>query len=127
MPPPAAAGDGAVEAGRPLPESDRVLEALNAYRDAFQNKDVGQLRQIYPSLNEGEVKRLRDSMEDIRTYEVSILNPTVDIRGDAATVRAVLARRITPDVGAPFSSENAFEFRLQRNGGRWLITAANPR
>ena len=127
VPPPAAAGDGAVEAGRPLPESDRVLEALNAYRDAFQNKDVGQLRQIYPSLNEGEVKRLRDSMEDIRTYEVSILNPTVDIRGDAATVRAVLARRITPDVGAPFSSENAFEFRLQRNGGRWLITAANPR
>jgi eukaryotic-like serine/threonine-protein kinase len=127
VPPPAAAGDGAVEAARPPAESDRVLDALNAYRDAFQNKDVGQLRQIYPSLNEGEVKRLRDSMEDIRTYEVSILNPTVDIRGDAATVRAVLARRITPDVGAPFSSENAFEFRLQRNGGKWLITAANPR
>jgi serine/threonine-protein kinase len=108
-------------------DHDRVREALDRYRAAFQNKNVGQLTQVYPSLSAAQVRQLRESMEDTETYELEIRNPRVQVQGDTATVLAVLARRITPRVGTTEPYENAVEFRLRRAGGSWEITAVNPR
>jgi serine/threonine-protein kinase len=115
------------ESTRTPSEDERVLEALDRYRAAFENKNVGQLTQVYPSLSAAQVRQLRESMEDTQTYQLEIRDPRVQVQGDTATVLAILARRITPRVGTAASYENAFEFRLRRAGSSWLITAANPR
>jgi serine/threonine-protein kinase len=110
-------------------DEERVRQALDVYRAAYQNKNVTQLIQVYPSLA-AQATELRNSMEDIATYELEIRVERVELEGNTAIVPAVLKRRITPHIGAAAlrsETETAFVFRLRREGTNWLITSANPR
>ena len=107
-------------------DEERVRQVLDVYRAAYQNKNVPQLIQVYPSMA-AQAAELRNSMEDIATYEIDIQGPVVRFpTSDTATVQAIVVRRITPRVGGERGDYTTpMEFRLQRSGGGWVITAAS--
>jgi serine/threonine-protein kinase len=120
----------------PIPESpratavsdeDAVRDTLQRYQAAYQALDVNGILLVYPSLDRDQADQLRRTFETVTQYEVDIRTPQIDVQADTATVRATLARRITPRVGSPVVNEVATEFRLRRSGGVWSIVAVAAR
>ena len=78
---------------------------------------------MYPALGSEQVEQLRKSFEAVTAYEIDLRQPRVEVSGNTATVRALVARRIVPRVGRPVTSEVETEFSLQRDARGWLIVA----
>ncbi len=115
----------AVPPPRPPSDEERVLEALDRYRAAFEALNAAQVTQVYTALNRDEVARLRSSLAATAAYDMDIQDArVVQLQGDQATVRAVVVRRITMKVGdrSVNESQTPTEFRLRRTGSGWEIT-----
>ena len=108
-------------------DHDAVSETLRRYQAAYRALDVNSLLQVYPSLAREQAQQLRRTFDSVTQYELDILNPQIDVQGDAAVVRAAVARRMTPRVGNPVVNEVQTEFRLRREGNTWLIAAVTVR
>jgi hypothetical protein len=119
----------AAPATAPAPPSDNqmILETLRRYDAAYEALDVAALLRVFPSLDPQQVDQLRRSFEGMSSYEMDTRAGRVDVTGDTATVRAAVARRMSPRVGAPFASEVAMEFRLRRAGTGWVIESVTAR
>jgi serine/threonine protein kinase len=111
----------------PPSDQESVLETLRIYSAAYESLDVAQVLQVYPSLGAEQVEQLRRAFAGMATYEVSIRNTRVDVQSDVAVVRGVVARRMTPRVGQRVVNEVETEFRLQKTGGGWVITAVTAK
>jgi serine/threonine protein kinase/ketosteroid isomerase-like protein len=107
-------------------DEDAIRETLRRYAAAYRSLDVDRILQVYPSLAPQAVE-LRRTFAGVTQYDIDIRNPQIDVQGDAAVVRATLARRITPRVGSPFANEGQTEFRLRRDGNSWSIVAVAAR
>src|SRR5688572_19119126 len=82
----ASARPAAVPPPRPPSEEDRVLEALDRYRAAFEALDAAQVTQVYTALNRDEVARLRSSLAATAAYDMDIQDArVVQVQGDQAT------------------------------------------
>jgi serine/threonine protein kinase len=114
-------------ANSPPSDSDNVLAALRRYHQAYTARDVDAVRQMYPALGSDQVEQLRKSFEAVTAYEVDLRQPRVEVSGNSATVRALVARRIVPRVGRPVTSEAETEFALQRDARGWVIVAVTAR
>jgi eukaryotic-like serine/threonine-protein kinase len=120
----------------PIPESpqlrtradeDAVRDTLRRYEAAYRALDINGVLQVYPSLARDQADQLRRTFETVTQYEVDIRTSQIDVQADTATVRATLARRITPRVGNPVANEVATEFRLRRTGNVWSIVGLAAR
>ncbi len=133
LPPATAAPAPIVEAPRAgaavgtATDQDAVRDTLRRYEAAFRALDVNAILQVYPSLGRDQADQLRRTFATVTQYEVDIRPSQLDVQGDAATVRATLARRITPRVGSPVANEAATEFRLRRTGVVWSIVSIAAR
>jgi serine/threonine-protein kinase len=132
--PPAAGSPPAERAARDQPEraqppsdNEAVLAALGRYRAAYEARNVARVLEVYPSFDSAQVERLRRSFEQMESYEVSILKPRIDVQSDLAIVRAVVEHRMTPRVGSRTVNPVETEFRLQRTGSGWVITAVSSK
>jgi eukaryotic-like serine/threonine-protein kinase len=112
---------------RPPADEDAVRDTLRRYEAAYRALDVNGLLQIYPSLEGDQADQLRRTFATVTQYDLDIRPSQIDVRADTATVRATLARRITPRVGNPVASEAVTEFRLRRTGGVWSIVGIAAR
>jgi eukaryotic-like serine/threonine-protein kinase len=112
---------------RPQADEDAVRDTLRRYEAAYRALDINGILQIYPSLGRDQADQLRRTFATVTQYDVDIRASQIDVQADAATVRATLARRITPRVGSPVASEAATEFRLRRTGGVWSIVSIAAR
>jgi eukaryotic-like serine/threonine-protein kinase len=108
-------------------DEDAVRDMLRRYEAGYRALDVNRILQVYPSLAREQAEQLRRTFESVTSYEVEIRNPQIDVQGDAATVRATLARRMVPRVGGPVANEVQTEFRLRRDGNGWAIVAVAAR
>ncbi len=120
------AADTAVASSAPS-ESDNVLTALRRYHQAYTARDAQAVQQMYPALGSEQVEQLRKSFEAVTAYEIDLRQPRVEVSGNTATVRALVARRVVPRVGRPVTSEVNTEFTLQRDARGWLIVAVTAR
>jgi ketosteroid isomerase-like protein len=107
-------------------DQEAVRDTLRRYEAAYRALDVSGLLRVYPSLARDQAE-LQRTFETVKQYEVEIRSPQIAVQADTATVRATLARRITPKVGSPVVNEVASEFRLRREGSTWLIAAVTAR
>jgi ketosteroid isomerase-like protein len=110
-----------------ISDQDAVRDALRRYEAAYRALDVNGILQIYPSLGRDQADQLRRTFATVTQYDLEIRPSQIDVQADTATVRATLARRITPRVGSPVASEVATEFRLRRAGGVWSIVGVAAR
>jgi hypothetical protein len=112
---------------QPPSDQESVLETLRMYSAAYESLNVAQVLQVYPSLGAEQVEQLRRAFAGMATYEVSIRNTRVDVQADVAVVRGVVARRMTPRAGQRVVNEVETEFRLQKTGSGWVITAVTAK
>jgi eukaryotic-like serine/threonine-protein kinase len=109
-------------------ETQAVLEALRRYDAAYEAMDVSALLRVFPSFGQQQTETLRRTFEGVTRYESDTRATRVDVAADTATVQATVARRMSTRVGAQqVANEVAYEFRLRRAGGDWLIVSATPR
>jgi predicted Ser/Thr protein kinase len=102
---------------------EQVLNTLRRYHAAYQALDVSRVVEVFPSLGREQVEQLRRTFAGMTAYAVEMPNPRIDVQGDTATARAVVARRMTPRVGNEISNEVETEFRLRRSGTGWVVAA----
>ena len=72
-------------------------------------------------------RTIRRTFDGMSEYKMEMRNPRVEMQGDSAVAFATVARRMVPRVGRPVINQVETEFRLRRDGGRWVITAVTAR
>ena len=114
--------DGPAVAAVPT-DRELIVDALNRYNAAYRLLDVNGVLQVYPTLGGESLAQVRRTFEQNRSYEVDMSDPVVQVDGATARVSATLSRRIVPRVGNPVANNSDTEFRLRRDGSRWVITS----
>ena len=79
-------------------ERSGIMRALARYQDAYRERSVKLLRDIYPSLPRETGQKLDRSFDDCRAYEVTFLNPQVALAPDDPTSAT---RQCTVDLHLP--------------------------
>lgn len=101
-------------------DEDGIRETLRAYEQAYINLDAASVSSIVPSIDASVLDR---SFRDLRAQEVKIAVQQISITGNTATVVCDVYQSATPRVGMGVSGTRKAEFRLQKDGGRWIILA----
>ena len=69
-----------------------------------------------------QVEQLRRTFEMASAYEIGIGLLSMQVDGDTAVARTPVTRSIQPSLGAAQVFMTQMEFRLRRDGSRWVIT-----
>ena len=129
--PPAAAAAPATTPAPPLPEaptdSAAITKILRGYDAAYRSLDVAAVLRVFPTLGSGQVEQLRRTFAGVTAYEMETQVTRIDVKNDAATVSARVARRMTPRIGNPIASDVDMEIQLRRSGGEWVIVSVRAR
>ena len=105
------------------PNDTEVRAVLRRYEEAYRSMNIAAVQQVFPGLSRERLGEIRESFQNSRSYQVSVVEPSIDIQDDNnATVRAVVKRSITPRVGTRTDRDEPTEFRLRREGRGWVIT-----
>jgi tetratricopeptide (TPR) repeat protein len=105
-------------------EADRqAVQALLArYTAAFESRDLGALKTVWPALAGSEEKKIKDFFDIARTLAVELQVTEVKIAGDSASVscrrRVEMVARDGQKVASP---ETGIVFGLRRRGEGWVI------
>jgi hypothetical protein len=126
---PAAAPPVAVAAPTVLDtERSGIMRALTRYQDAYRERSVKLLRDVYPSLPRETGQKLDRSFNDCRAFEVSFLNPQVALAPDdptSATVNVRSTYTCQPKSRQPAQPASVQDvFLLRKLGDAWLIENA---
>ena len=104
------------------------MRALTRYQDAYRERSVKLLRDIYPSLPRETGQKLERSFSDCRAFEVTFLNPQVALAPDDPTSASINVRSTytcQPRSRQPALPASVQEFFLLRKlGDAWLIENA---
>jgi serine/threonine-protein kinase len=128
--PPSTASGAAATAAEPVrtpTDAERIEQALALWSSAYEQRDVAPLAKVYPSQSQRDVDALRRSFK-ANAYDVEIEQAPVQVNGNVAIVRAVIAWRITPDVGGEtIEQRTTTDFHFRREGTGWVIIRTAPR
>jgi hypothetical protein len=110
------------EAAR-LVERDRaaVLGALQRYRTALEGKDMGALKELWPTLAGAQEKIIRQSFQFTRSMRVELQPQDVQLAGDQATVRCQRRDEMVSVDGQKAQTDTQPTFVMRRKGESWLI------
>ncbi len=130
--PPAASASAAPAAVAPPTALDTersgIMRALTRYQDAYRERSVKLLRDVYPSLPRETGQKLDRSFNDCRAFEVSFLNPQVALAPDdptSATVNVRSTYTCQPKSRQPAQPASVQDvFLLRKLGDAWLIENA---
>ena len=95
----------------------KVIDDLSA---AFARKDIGSLKQLWPSMPGGQASTLEKSFSATKSFSRNFAPASVSVSGDTATVAGnysgsfVIGSANTP-------SNGSFQATLKRQNGRWVI------
>ena len=110
-PPPAQSSVAAEEAA--------IRATLREYAAAQSAMDVAAVQRVHPSVN---AATLLKNFSNLRSQTVEILRcDPITINGTNAVVRCVLGQSITPRIGSRQNENRPSEFRLRKEGSRWVI------
>ncbi len=112
---------GAPPAAAPVSDETRVLAALDRYKRAFEERRPDALAEVYPSLTNEQRARLRRDLSAVDRYAIDFANTQVAVRGETATVTAVVTREMQPRVGGLQKNSTPTVFHFQKIGEDWVI------
>jgi AAA-like domain/PEGA domain len=103
-------------------EQQQVLQTLQRFGQAFENKDIDQLTAVWPSLTKQEQNKVRNSFRDAKAIRMH-LQPAkgIHIDGDRATVRCLRTSQYTFPGGVEKSESTDVTVQLQKQAGTWVI------
>jgi serine/threonine-protein kinase len=119
----AAAAEAAARRAEEQAGADRneIARVLSAYATAFEKKDLGLLKTIWPDLPEASLAQAFRVKGGIHSQ----LRPVapIEFTGDRANVRCVRVTEQATQFGRQKPFEEARTVRLRRENGRWIISA----
>jgi tetratricopeptide (TPR) repeat protein len=101
----------------PVNEEPAVRRVITEYKRALEGRDLGLFKAVKPNTSADDERKLRDSFDNIRSWEVAIDIDSVRIEGDRAVVK--VSRRDT--VNGQRTQPQGQTFTLVKSGGGWTI------
>jgi serine/threonine-protein kinase len=103
-------------------ESAAVGNVIKKYEQAFDDKNVDELRQIWPDIGK-KYADYKKSFENAQAQHVEVVNQTVKIsdNGEQATVTASLIDDYTPKGSKMMKRTDRVQFELIKKNGTWAI------
>jgi len=101
----------------PVKEEPLVRQAIANYAQAIESKDIDLFRAVMPGLSSADERNLRAAFAGNQRQTVQITIDSIQIRGNAATVR--LTRN---DTIANHTVTSHQTMALAKNGSAWVIT-----
>jgi hypothetical protein len=94
---------------------------LNAFELGVQNKDMNLLQRI--GIRPDELKKMRDILEQTKTYKVELKVEAIDVNGDEAQARGSRQDIAVSLTGKGFVKDGTFNFKFKRNTAGWSIAS----
>jgi serine/threonine-protein kinase len=105
-------------------QADRkaVLQVINAYASAFQQKNVDKIVSLYPGLDKQQVKKLRDVFKAAQSVRME-LQPDGDpqIHNDSASVVCHRTSQYTYPEGIQKPADDTVTIQLRKKGSSWVM------
>lgn len=106
----------------PARDTAPVLDVVQAYAAAHQNRSSATLKRIHPTLSAAQLAAIDRAFADNEAYDFRVTNPTVLFNGDSARVSCTVTRTLSASGDRRTVSRPArFELR-QDASGTWLVT-----
>jgi predicted Ser/Thr protein kinase len=106
---------------RPPTAEEGIRAALAAYEAAYNARDVGALRRVFPGLSSEQAQALTRTFADSTSYRLEMRVLDVHATGGAATATCVLTHSLVPKVGSPSRTTQTATFYLAPIGTGWAI------
>jgi tetratricopeptide (TPR) repeat protein len=100
-------------------DENEIRNTLREYAAAQSAMDVAAVQRVHPSVNTAALVKNFSNLRS-QTVEIQRCDP-ITINGTNAVVRCVLGQSITPRIGSRHNENRPSEFRLRREGTRWVI------
>ena len=100
-------------------EIKTVLEQL---KRAFATKDVAMVQRLRPGMSDEALRRLRETFDNARSYELELRVEALKIAGNEAQARTFRRDLMTAKDGQIHQSETTVTVVLKREAGGWRIT-----
>ncbi len=105
-------------------DADSIRAVVQAYAQAFEQRNADALRQIWPSMNSSMYSAYKTNFGNASAInmDVAISSLTLSADGKSATVSALVTQKYTPKGYSSRSSKDTALFQLTRKGDVWRIT-----
>jgi hypothetical protein len=100
-------------------DENEIRNTLREYAAAQSAMDVAAVQRVHPSVNTAALVKNFSNLRS-QTVEIQRCDP-ITINGTNAVVRCVLGQSITPRIGSRHNENRPSEFRLRKEGTRWVI------
>jgi hypothetical protein len=123
VPPPAAASVITAAGVRVVDDEDRVREALQQYRRAYESLDAQSARAVWPRVDGAALQRAFDGLQSQR---LMFDQCEVQVRGASGSAVCHGTTRYVPKVGSrdPRVEPRTWTFALRKAGDGWQIDSA---
>jgi hypothetical protein len=110
-------------------EKQAVQVTLSSYQDAFDLKDVEQLKKVWPTLTKQQIKNIEKTFDQTTAIKVEVRQPSIQINGTTAVVQGQQWVRYTyqGDHRPPTVDHVNIELAKDQNKGKWLVTAVEKK
>lgn len=104
------------------PSADSLIaEVLTHYEAALENRSLGALKRLWPTLGGSQESTIRSGFKDARRIDVEIASPHIEVAGTTATVTFLRRYDLLTIDGKELSSRNLTTMTLRRAGAAWVI------
>jgi hypothetical protein len=104
----------------PDPSSD-LKKVIADLKRAYESKDVALLQQIRPGLTPEELRRIRETFDNLRTYQLDLQVEAIHVQGNDAQARAFRKDLTVAKDGQIYRTESRVTVRFKRQRDRWTI------
>jgi serine/threonine-protein kinase len=103
-----------------LPPSG-VIDVLNRYKAALENRNLEALKRLWPGLGGAQESAIRYEFQNATRIDVDIMSPQIAINGTNATVTFTRGYQLHTKDGQRLRTETRTTMSLQRSGNAWVI------
>ena len=100
---------------------DGIHQVLTGYAAAIERSDMGALKRLWPTMTGAQIVAQRQEFAQARTVRVELLDPKIDVKGDAALVTARRRSLVMTSSGTTTRVMTTTTLRLRQTLGRWAI------
>ena len=98
-----------------------VLGLIQRYEAAIENKNLDELKSIWPALQGDAEKAYRDAFQFATSWQVDLAVTAFQLAGDSATVSCQRHDEIVPQGGRAIVNDASVTFRLLKSQDSWFI------
>ena len=105
----------------PVDESPAIEATLDRYRRAFDGRDLGALKSVWPSLTGDQLDKMDRSFRAVQSQSMKLSDCQIVVQGASATADCSVYREVKPKAGRRQSATTQTVFRLIKSKGTWFV------